>query len=89
MRGEFSEDVRLRVANLIYRVIQEGKRTTLDSRCLLLSFQRKQESRVVLLANEGQRKNPGFPIKNVGNDKRGTSVRNDRRGRMSGIVNVH
>ena len=31
-------------------------------RFLLLSFLRKQESRVFLLANEGQRKPPGSPM---------------------------
>ena len=35
------------------------------------SFLRKQESRVCLLTNEGKSKEPGFPITNVGNDRRG------------------
>ena len=39
--------------------------------CPELSFLRKQESRGWILTNEGKSKDPGFPIKNVGNDRRG------------------
>ncbi len=39
-----------------------------------LSFLRKQESSVFLFANGGESKSPGFPIKNVGNDRKGELV---------------
>ena len=35
-----------------------------------LQFLRKRESSVVVLTDEGKSKDPGFPIKDVGNDSR-------------------
>ena len=43
-----------------------------------------QESSVFILANGGERKNPGFPITNVGNDREGKTGMTEGGGKRGG-----